>query len=62
MKYPIVEKRRCVHCDFLMTLQRHGTGKKFRGQKDYWYSSDHLCPKLENAGKALKQLSQLISK
>lgn len=35
----------CQFCGVEMILQRRGTGNSYHGIIDYWYLTDHKCPK-----------------
>ncbi len=54
LRYPPVITKVCKHCKASVTLERLGSGRPREGRLDYWYTTDHRCPRSDRAVETMK--------
>ncbi len=60
LHYPPVLTETCKHCGAVVTLERQGDGRPWRGKLNYWYTTDHRCPESEQLLSAQKAERALL--
>jgi hypothetical protein len=61
LNYPVTHTETCRHCGAVVTLQRCGDGRPWRGRLNYWYTTDHRCPESERELRARDAERDLLS-